>query len=148
MGEHVVPDEAAWRVSNGVYIRVLHTVRITARETSERFLHIIGRDAGVRPLMAVRAENDGAIGVIEQHELAHHFVLVRRDAFLEDAERRIAVTFLDVAEDLIVSTVFLDDIDNVLEHAWLIGALWHGTRRFIWPGGQARCLDGAVAHVA
>ena len=65
--------------------------------------------------MAVRAENAGAIGVIEQHELAHHLVLVRRDALAEDAERGVAVAFLDVTEDLVVGAVFLDDVEDVFE---------------------------------
>ena len=125
MREHVVPDEAARRVRDRVHIAVLHAVGIAAREAGERLLHVIRRDAGVRPLMPVRAEDAGAIRVIQQHEVAHHLVLIRGDVFAEDAERRIAVALFQRAEDLIVGAVLLDDIDDVLEHARLAAALRH-----------------------
>ena len=70
-----------------------------------------------------------AIGVVEQHELAHHLVLVRRDLLAEDAEVRVAVALLHIAEDLVVGAVLLDDVDDVLEDARLADALGHGTRR-------------------
>ena len=147
MREHVVPDEAARGVRDRVHIAVLHAVGIAAREAGERLLHVIRRDAGVRPLMAVRAEDAGAIRVIQQHEVAHHLVLIRGDVFAEDAERRIAVALFQRAEDLIVGAVLLDDIDDVLEHTRLATALRHRARGLAGSRWQSRRLNRAVTEV-
>ena len=78
---------------------------------------------------------------------AHHLVLVRSDVFAENAERRVAIAFLDVTEDLVVSPVLLDDIDDVLEHAWLADALRHRTRRLVGPRRQSRGLNRGMTEV-
>ena len=55
------------------------------------------------------------IKVIEQHELAGQGVMVRRDRVGEEAQVRVAVAFLDVAEDLVVGAVLFDDVEYVLD---------------------------------
>ena len=45
----------------------------------------------------------------------HEFVLVRRDMLSEDAQVRLAVPLLNVAKDLIVSAVFLDNIYDMVK---------------------------------
>ena len=75
------------------------------------------------PLVAVGAEDAGAVGVVEQDELADELVLIGSDLVAEDAEVWIAVAFLDVAEDLIVGAILLDDVDDVLDEARFADAL-------------------------
>src|SRR5215213_10538382 len=41
--------------------------------------------------------------------------MIRRDLIAEEAERRIAVSFTEIAEDLVERAVFLDDVDDVLD---------------------------------
>ena len=43
-----------------------------------------------------------------------HGVLVRSHLLAEDRQPRVAVAFLYISENLIVSAVFLDDVDDVL----------------------------------
>jgi len=84
--------------------------------------------------MAVGAEDAGAIDVVEQDELAHYLVLVRRDLGAEDAQRRIAVALGDIAQNLIVGPVLLDDVDHVLEHGRLAHPLGDGPGRLVGSG--------------
>ena len=99
--------------------------------------------------MAVGAEDAGAIGVIEQHELRDDLVLIGRDV----ARRRCTATAsplpaLDVAEDLIVGAVLLDDVDDVLDQARLADAL--GDRPAaadLSRGGSRASAIAAAAHV-
>ena len=102
---------------------------IAARKAGEALLHVVGGEGRIRPLVTVGAENAGAIGVVEQHEIARELVLVGRDPLAEDAECGVAVALGDVAEDLVVGAVLLDDVDDVLEDARLADALRHRARR-------------------
>ena len=65
--------------------------------------------------MAVRAHVGIDVKIIEQDEFARELVVVRRDAFAEQDQRRIAVTFLHIAQNLIVRPIFLHDVDDVLD---------------------------------
>ncbi len=82
--------------------------------------------------MAVGAQNAGAVDVVEQHKVTDELVLVRRHALAEDAEARIAVAGWHIAQHLVVAAVFLDDIDDVLEHARFTDAFRHRLWRAAW----------------
>ncbi len=58
-----------------------------------------------------------AIEVVQQDELPGQAMGVGRDFFREDAQVRIAVAFLHVAEDLVVGAVFANDVDAILDRA-------------------------------
>ena len=73
----------------------------------------VGGVGGVGPGVAVDADFAVAEEVIEQDELFGELVMVGRDLAAEDGEAGVAVTLLEIAEDLVVSPVFLDDVDDV-----------------------------------
>jgi hypothetical protein len=79
--------------------------------------------------VAVGTENAGAVKVVEQGKLARKAVMVGRDVLAENAQLRVAVALLHVAEHLIIGPVLLDDIDDVLEHARLAMTQRNGSRR-------------------
>ena len=65
------------------------------------------------PLPAVLADLARAVEVVEVHEPLGQRVKVGRDRLRELGDARVAVAALDVAEDLIVGAVLLDDVDHV-----------------------------------
>ena len=85
-----------------------------------------------RSIVAVGAQDAAAIGVVQQRKIADELVLVGRDAFAENAQIRVAVAGRHVAENLVVSSVFLDDINDVLEDAGFADAFGHGLRPVGW----------------
>ena len=91
--------------------------------------------------MAFGAVDPRAVGVVEQHELAADLVLVGGDVFAEDAQVLAAVALRHVTEHLIVRTVFLDDIDHVLDRGRLADALRYRTRFGIRSSGELGGLD-------
>src|SRR5262245_29235628 len=97
--------------------------------------------------MAVRAENTRAVAIIEQDKFANYFVLIGRKAFAENAKRRIAVALSDIAEYLIVSPIFLNNVNNMFEHTWLADAFRHRARRSIRTRRQCRFLEERITHV-
>ena len=51
------------------------------------------------------------IEIIKQHEVIGQGVQVGRDIFRENAKLRVAVAFFDIAENLVVCPVLLDNIN-------------------------------------
>src|SRR5580704_4054584 len=78
--ERVVPDKTGGRIRQRVAVILAAAARITARKSRELALHVIRRDAGVGPIVAVRAQRAAAISVVEQNKIAHELVLVWRHA--------------------------------------------------------------------
>jgi len=74
-------------------------------------------------------------------------VLVRGDAPAKDAQAGVAIAFLHVAEHLIVSAVFLDDVNHVLEHARFTGAFWHGPRSLAGPRRQSGLREQRITQI-
>ncbi len=68
-----------------------------------------------RPFMPVGADLAVHVEVVQQHEFASQRMVVGRDGLGEQAEVRLAVALGHVAEDLVVSAILLDDIDDVLD---------------------------------
>ena len=67
--------------------------------------------------MPVSAQDAAAIGIIEKDEFPDHLVLVGSHLLAEKAEGRIPVSFGDVPQHLVVSPVFLDDVNHMFENA-------------------------------
>ena len=74
--------------------------------------------------MAVGADFGVHVEIVQQDELAGELVQVGRDALGEEAQLRVAVALRQVAEDLVVGAVFLDDVDAVFDRARLGRAGW------------------------
>ncbi len=64
--------------------------------------------------MSVAGNFAAVVEVVEDAELPRQCVLVRRDVFTVHNQRRIAIGLTDVAEELVVSTVFFDNVDHVV----------------------------------
>ena len=69
------------------------------------------------PFMAVGAHLALDIKIVEQHEFARELVVVGRDFFTEQTQARIAVALRQIAQDLVVGAVLLDDVDAILDRA-------------------------------
>ena len=86
-------------------------------------LFVIGGHGGVAPTVAVHADLAVAVEVVEQDEIAGELVVVGRDLFAIHANARVAVAsgfaggVFEVAEDLVVGAVLLDDVENVFDRA-------------------------------
>src|SRR5579872_1954003 len=76
---------------------------------------VVGDNRGSRQMVAVAGDFAAVVEVVENAKLQREFVLVGRDVFAVHGQRRIAIADLQVAENLIVGAVFLDDIDDVLD---------------------------------
>ena len=77
--------------------------------------------------MPVVADLGVDVEVVEQHELARQGVGVGRRILAEEAEARIAVSRRQVAEDLVVGAVLLDDVEDVRDRRGVADA--RGNRR-------------------
>src|SRR5437762_13869979 len=65
------------------------------------------------PLVSVAAVSTGGIEVVEKDELAGEAMMIRCDILPEHHERGIPVSLWHIAENLIVGSVFLDDVHDV-----------------------------------
>src|SRR5262249_50764093 len=113
MRQRVVPNEPGRRISQGIDVAILHAIRVAAGKASEGTLQVIGRYTRVGPLMTVGAQDGRAISIVQQRKFPHELVLVGRDLFPENAKFRIAIPALSIAEDLVISSVFLNDINHM-----------------------------------
>ena len=83
---------------------------------------IIGADARRGPYVSVAGDFAGIEEVVEHSELQCELVLVGRDPVAEHRHFRIAIAhrlsvLFEVPQNLIVGTVFLDDVDHVVDAA-------------------------------
>src|SRR5207247_8493900 len=82
------------------------------------------------------------IKIVEQHELARELVVVGCDFFTEQTQPRIAVALRQVAKDLVVGAVLLDDVNAILDRA---GSTHSGGNRVVrraLPGDAKVRLHG------
>ena len=137
--EGVVPDEPARGVGQGIHAAIRHAMHIAAGEAGEGALEVFVGHGAIGPLVAIGAADAGAVSVIEQHEFARQFVLVRGDTFVQ-RRRAMDLRFLrHVAKNLIVSAILFDDVDDVLEDRG--SPTRSGTGRGGWSlrAGRAAC---------
>src|SRR5688572_20550442 len=76
------------------------------------------------------------VKVIEQDELGCALPVIRRHTLPEHHQRRLAIALRQIAEELIVGAVLLDDVDPVLDERRIAGTLRHGQR---CAGGLSAC---------
>ena len=74
-------------------------------------------------------------------------MLVRRHALAENAQAGIAVAGLHVAKHLVVTAVFLDDVNDVLEHAGFADAFWHRHRRVVGTRRQLGLREQRITQI-
>ena len=117
-----VPDVAVHR-GGDVAVRVAHLAAALA-QVAPAAAAVVGRPdlldevGGIRAgrvRVAVVADLGVDVEVVEQHELPRDGVGVRRDLLAEQAQVRVAVAPLEVAEDLVVGAVLADDVEDVLD---------------------------------
>ncbi len=65
--------------------------------------------------MAVAGNFSAIVEIIKHAELQRELVLIGRDVGAVEGDGGIAVADFQVAENLIVSAVFFDDVDDVLD---------------------------------
>ncbi len=63
--------------------------------------------------MSIAGHLAAVVKVVEHTELPRQLVLVGRDVVAVHHQRWVAIGFLDVAEDLIVGAILLDDVDHM-----------------------------------
>ena len=80
-----------------------------------QFFDDIRRVSAHREGMAVVADLRVHVEIVELRELTNQRVGVGRDVFPEQRQRRIAIAARDIAEHLIVGSVFPDDVKHVLD---------------------------------
>ncbi len=114
MQQHVVPEEAG----GGVGERVIPP-GVAAGEPAERLLQVVGDVSFRHPGVTVRRVDAVAVEVVQQDELLRQRVVVGRDVAAEDAQIRVPVALSHVPEELIVSPVLLDHVDDVVEEGRL-----------------------------
>ena len=76
---------------------------------------VIGGDGRHRPHVAVARDFSAVIEIVEHAKLQREFVLVGSDVLAVHGERRIAVADFQIAQYLIVGSVFLEHVDDVLD---------------------------------
>src|SRR5438046_1293979 len=107
MQKRVVPDETRRRERQ----RIAAPERIAAGPAAETLFEVINGDAFGRPGVAVGGDHAVAIVIVQQHKLLGQRVMIGRNLSAKNAKAWLAVAFANVAENLIVRAVFLDDVN-------------------------------------
>ena len=94
--------------------RVRHVPGVAAGRGGESALGVIADERLHQPRMAVEADGAAGMEVVENHVFLGQRVMIRRDGAAEHGEFGIAVGLGQIAEDLIVGAVLLDDEQHVL----------------------------------
>src|ERR1043166_3309675 len=93
------------------------------------FLDEIRRIRAHRPLVSVGADFAFHIEVIQEREFLCQRVVIRSGPLRKEAKLRVAIPLWQIAQDLIVSAVLLDDINTVVEGAVSATFGWNGIPR-------------------
>ena len=88
-----------------------------------------------RPFVSIGADFAVHVEIVQEHELARQRVVIGRHALGEKAKLRLAVALGNVAENLVVGAVLLDDVDDVLDRRRVADAAreWDVPRRASLP---------------
>ena len=111
-----------------------------------RALHEVRHVRGIRPMVTVDRDLTARIQVVQYHELACELVMVRRDRLAEQRQPRIAVAVRlavlgEIAEQLVVRAILLDDVQHVLDRRRVAESARHRIR----PGPGR--LEGTLHHL-
>ena len=79
------------------------------------FFVVVGGDGCHRPLVAVAGDFSAVIEIIKDAELQSELVQVGSDVLAVHHQRGISVAGFDIAKDLIVGAIFLEDVDHVTD---------------------------------
>ncbi len=158
----VRPDVSGrWRIRR---LAAFVVVKIAALRVTRRpeLLRVVRRDPGRRPVMPVRAHIRVDVKIVEQHKLARQLVMIRRGILIEQRQRRIAISLPELPQHLIVSAIFLDDVNHVLDRRRparlridhvIVGKLRHvefriviGRKRHAWISCIAPALPRSEAR--
>ncbi len=85
------------------------------------FFDIVGTRGSIGPEMAVGGDFSAIIKVVEHSELQREFVLVGRNLSAIHGQRGIAVARRQIAENLIVSAIFLENVDHMANGIFAAG---------------------------
>ena len=111
--ERGVPERTAVGDRHGA----VAVIRVGPRVADVEVLEVIIRHALGGPGVAVGAVRPADVSVVEQGELAGELAVVGHDRLAQAAQLRVAVALRQVAEDLVVGAVLLDDVEDVLDPA-------------------------------
>ena len=92
---------------------------------------VIGNGGGSGPDVAVTGNVATIIEIIEDAELTSELVLIGRDVFAVHRQGWIAIADAEITEDLVVSAIFFNDVDDVMD--------------LVLPGGEGDAV-GIAAH--
>ena len=95
-------------------------VLLTAIADGPSLGDVVGNRRGGRPDVAITRDIAAVIEIIENAELASELVLVGSDVLAVHGERRVAVSGGEIAEDLIVGAILLDDVDDVMNFVFAV----------------------------
>src|SRR5664279_4815147 len=84
-------------------------------------LCVVAANGRSGPHVSIAGDLAAIVEVVENSELPSQLVLVRSDIFPVHDQRGIAVPLRDVAKELIVSAIFLNHINHVMN--WIFAAL-------------------------
>ena len=140
-----LPEKSTGRICQ----RIIPFTRITPAVV--QWPHRIGRFVRLRePIVPVGRITARRKEVIDEHELLTERMRVWRDIATIHRQRGIACTFADITQHLIVSTIFLDDVNDVIDHTRLARTFRHCTcdsssaRRNRWCGHATREMQSVV----
>ena len=97
--------------------------------------------------MAIGAQNAAAVSIVQEHKVADHFMLVGSHLLAKDAQGADRRFRGDISQYLVVGPVLFDDVDDMVEHAWLSHAFGHGLRRDIGARRQAGFGDQRITKI-
>ena len=120
----VIPDKTAFR-PGGAILAFEHVIPAAISITGHPgfFIKVICIGC-CAPTMPIGANLSADIKIVKQHKIAGKCVVIGCNFFRKQTKRGIAVAFRHIAQNLIVGSIFLDDIENVLDGRWIAHTLW------------------------
>ena len=85
--------------------------------------------------------------MVEQDEFADEFMLIGGDPFAKNTEVGLSGPLRKGTKDLIVGSIFLDDVNNVFDEARFADPFGDGPRRLVGPSRESGLCDRAASNV-
>src|SRR5437773_5740241 len=119
-----IPNVPPRRSSDGIeialrYVDIQLLVRAAAITQRPSLLDKVGRIGAHRPLVTIGRHLAVAVKIIQEDELAHQLMVIGRDSLAHETQAGIAVAGGDVAEHLIISPIFFNDVNAMFDRTWI-----------------------------
>ena len=134
MIQGIIPQKAGFGIGHGI---VQH-MGITSEPGTYIFLDIIRYYGSICPNMALGRTLSGGFVIVKQDVFANQLVYVRGNFFPESTEPGIAISLFNIPQDLVVGSVFFDDVNDMFKNGRLSNSFGNRYRLPVFSRKQVK----------